>query len=246
MAKRLLDDAELERTEVVANAIMNRQRNLTGGNSYAKELGFNPLDFLQARFATHQTVAWLDLCCGTGRALIQAAQVCQAGGFAQRVSLVGVDLVPIFDPIPAGFSFLKLEQASLKGWQPRMTFDLISCVHGLHYVGDKLGTICKAKKWLKPGGLLAAHLDYANLRLEDSTSPRLKIERSLRQAGFRYQSKRHLLTSGNPTTLPLLYDYVGADDRAGPNYTGQPAVDSYYRVKAGSDLFDSRAGSGTV
>ena len=23
------------------------------------------------------------------------------------------------------------------------------------------------------------------------------------------------------------YRYLGADDRAGPNYTGQPAVDSY-------------------
>jgi hypothetical protein len=29
------------------------------------------------------------------------------------------------------------------------------------------------------------------------------------------------------------YHYVGADNQAGPNYTGQPAVDSYYEVVAG-------------
>jgi hypothetical protein len=29
------------------------------------------------------------------------------------------------------------------------------------------------------------------------------------------------------------YRYVGADDSAGPNYTGQPAVDSYYEAVVG-------------
>lgn len=120
---------------------MNRQRSLTGTNSYAKELGFNPLDFIQERFATDQTVAWLDLCCGAGRALIQAAQICQAGEFAQKVNLIGVDLIPMFDRIPKEFNFLKLEKAALRVWQSRLKFDLISCVHGLHYVGDKLGFV---------------------------------------------------------------------------------------------------------
>ena len=31
-----------------------------------------------------------------------------------------------------------------------------------------------------------------------------------------------------PVALSLPYRYLGADDRAGPNYTGQPAVVSYY------------------
>ena len=30
--------------------------------------------------------------------------------------------------------------------------------------------------------------------------------------------------------MNLPYRYLGADDQAGPNYTGQPAVDSYYEV----------------
>lgn len=28
--------------------------------------------------------------------------------------------------------------------------------------------------------------------------------------------------------MSLPYTYLGADDRAGPNYTNQPAVHSYY------------------
>ena len=33
--------------------------------------------------------------------------------------------------------------------------------------------------------------------------------------------------------MDLPYRYLGADDRAGPNYTGQPAVDSYYEMVTG-------------
>jgi tRNA G46 methylase TrmB len=72
----LLSDAELERSAVVANCAMNRERQLAGVNSYARELGFSPLGFLWSRLAGRPEPAragWLDLCCGTGRALIQAA-----------------------------------------------------------------------------------------------------------------------------------------------------------------------------
>jgi hypothetical protein len=37
----------------------------------------------------------------------------------------------------------------------------------------------------------------------------------------------------SPRDLDLPYDYLGADDRAGANYTGQPTVHSYYRSRAG-------------
>ncbi len=81
----LLDDAALEASAVVANCAMNRERQLAGVNSYARELRFGPLDVLTAVIAGRSddnagTGAWLDLCCGTGRALIQAAsQLHQAG-----------------------------------------------------------------------------------------------------------------------------------------------------------------------
>jgi hypothetical protein len=60
---------------------MSRERQLAGVDSYARELGFNPIDVLAAGltgtgYATSASVtaAGLDLCCGTGRALIQAAR----------------------------------------------------------------------------------------------------------------------------------------------------------------------------
>ena len=43
---RLLDDDELERSAVVANCRMNRERNLLGSNGYERELDFDPLIYL--------------------------------------------------------------------------------------------------------------------------------------------------------------------------------------------------------
>ena len=76
----LLSRAQLERSTVVANSGMNRERVLWGVNSYQKELGhtrsaraMDILGFLTARAREYDTVRWVDLCCGTGNALIQAA-----------------------------------------------------------------------------------------------------------------------------------------------------------------------------
>jgi hypothetical protein len=60
VADGLRDDEALHASAVVANSAMNRER----------ELGFNPLAWLVCRTGA---VSWLDLCCGTGRALGQAA-----------------------------------------------------------------------------------------------------------------------------------------------------------------------------
>jgi hypothetical protein len=80
---KLLGDDELERSAVVANCCMNRERDLTGSNGYAKEVGFNPLELLKGRLAPGRPVAWLDLCCGSGKALIEAARVIRAEGLAR-------------------------------------------------------------------------------------------------------------------------------------------------------------------
>ena len=228
MHRRLLNCDDLTNSDVVANAAMNRGRNLAGINSYEKELGFNPADFLQQQLQEHQKVAWLDLCCGSGRALIQGAQLWQRRGLTAPITLVGIDLVPMFDPVPAEYNFLHLEASSLALFLPRQHFDLITCVHGLHYVGDKLGVIQKAAGWLRQDGLFVAHLDYSNLRLDNSKNARVAIGKILRRAGFVYQSRHHRLVRRGNGTISLPYRYLGADDQAGPNYTRQPAVDSYY------------------
>jgi hypothetical protein len=77
---RLLNEEALESSAVVANFAMNRERQLDGVNSYSRALGFDPLDWIIAHLRKlvpggreTTTVGWLDLCCGTSRCLVQAA-----------------------------------------------------------------------------------------------------------------------------------------------------------------------------
>jgi len=221
----LLGDDQLERSAVVANCRMNRERDLLGSNGYDRELGVDPLDFLKRRAAGHPA-AWLDLCCGAGKAPIRAAEAVHAGGL--DVEIVGVDLVGMFHRPAHGMTCLRLVEASLTSWQQDRAFDLITCVHGLHYVGDKLGLIARACSWLAEDGLFVASLDMANLKLHDGRAASRSLASALRSAGLGYDRRRRLVTCRGRKSVVLPYRYLGADDGAGPNYTGQPAVDSHY------------------
>lgn len=223
---QLLDNSALEQSSIVANSLMNRERGCTGGNSYEKELSLNPIEFLRQRLQTQKQVAWLDICCGTGKALIEAANYFHANGLSARVQICGIDLVAMFLPYEETFSHLRLVESAVFDWEPDQEFDLITCVHGLHYIGDKLSFLQKAACWLKPDGLFIGHLDPANLRLiKGDNSPFLK---NLRQAGFQYSARKNLLSLAGQKHFAIQYKYLGADDQAGPNYTGQSAVNSYY------------------
>jgi SAM-dependent methyltransferase len=222
----LLTEGELERSAVVANCRMNRERNLTGSNGYDKEIGFNPLSFLEGRLAPGRSAAWLDLCCGTGRALIQAAMIARSEGL--DVEIVGVDLAGMFDRHDADLTCLRLVEASLSSWRPERPFDLITCVHGLHYVGDKLGLIARASSWLAEDGLFVASLDLHNVKIADGLAAERRVAADLRRSGLEYDRRRRLVTCRVRKVVDFPYRYLGADDHAGPNYTGQPAVDSYY------------------
>jgi SAM-dependent methyltransferase len=222
----LLSDDVLERSAIVANCRMNRERQLTGSGGYAREVGLSPLDFLMDRLAQRERVAWLDLCCGRGRALIEAATLLHGEGVAARVEIVGVDLVGMFDPPGAPLTCLRLVEASLGRWFPAQSFDLITCVHGWHYVGDKLGLIARAAGWLVEDGLLVGNLDLANLKWADGRAAGQPVVRLLRAAGLEYDRRRRLLRCRGRKQIALPCRYLGADDQAGPNYTGQPAVNS--------------------
>ena len=113
---------------------------------------------------------------------------------------------------------------------PDRPFDLITCVHGLHYVGDKLGLIARAASWLAEDGLFVASLDLHNLKFADGKPAGRRMAADLRRAGLEYDRRRRLVVCRGRKVVELPYRYLGADDRAGPNYTGQPAVDSYYEV----------------
>ncbi len=227
---RLLDDENLERSGVVANCRMNRERDLVGTNGYGKELGFNPLEFLNEKLGHQVRVAWLDVCCGSGKALIQAAEQVHADGLSARVGILGVDLVGMFHALNPGLDCLRLVESSLRSWCPHHPFDLITCVHGLHYIGDKLGMIAQAASWLTPDGGFVANLDLINLKLADGQPAGRRVTTDLRGCGLEYDRRRRLVLCRGRKTIDLPYRYVGADDRAGPNYTGQSAVDSYYEA----------------
>lgn len=224
----LLGDDILERSAVVANCRMNRERGLVGPNGYGKELGFDPLDFLRQRAASGRGVAWLDLCCGTGKALVEAAGVVHEEGPGAWVEIVGVDLVGMFRRPEPAMTCLRLVEASLTAWRPERRFDLITCVHGLHYVGDKLGLIARAASWLVEDGRFVANLDPANLKLAGDPDGGRAIVAGLHRAGLEVDRRRRRIACRGRKDLRWPYRYLGADDRAGPNYTGQPAVDSHY------------------
>ncbi|MFT5681160.1 MAG: SAM-dependent methyltransferase [Myxococcota bacterium] len=222
---QLMDDRALEGSAVVANCRMNRERNLHGGGGYERELGFDPISFLEWRVRTRGSARWLDLCCGQGRALVAAAE--RFAGTGAAVVIHGVDLAGSFDAIPSEVG-LTLESASVHGWQTTQRFDLITCVHGLHTIGDKLGLLQRAVGWLTTDGHLCAHLDLRNLKLADGGSAARWVPAALRQAGIQYD--RRMVRCRGQSTAKLPFDYLGADPAAGPNYTGQPAVNSHYRL----------------
>lgn len=166
----LLED-DLTLSAVVANSAMNRERQLAGVTSYARELGFNPLDRVRALVLQGRHGSRLGLCCGGGRALVQAAHALGRDGLADRVALVGVDLVDYFDPVVEANLPVELVCASVTNWAPARRFDLINCVHGLHYVGDKLAAVTRAASWLTDDGLLVAGLDLTSIRCPTADRP---------------------------------------------------------------------------
>ncbi|TDC86480.1 methyltransferase domain-containing protein [Actinomadura sp. 7K507] len=223
----LLGDDALERSTVVANCAMNRERSLSGSNGYGRELGLDVMAELTDRGARSACVRWLDLCCGSGRALSEAVRLAADGARGARVEIVGLDLVDHFvaDSVPPE---LQLVTGSVTEWVPDGRFDLITCVHGLHYVGDKLGTLARAAGWLAEDGLLIANFDVHSVRRADGTPVGRGLTAELRRQGFAYDASRRRISRHGPGEIRLPYRYLGADDKAGPNYTGQSAVHSFY------------------
>ncbi|WP_160715259.1 class I SAM-dependent methyltransferase [Chitinophaga solisilvae] len=220
---KLLTEAELIWSPVVANTRMNRSRQATGVNSYEKEFGFSPVSFLEQRLAAGAPVAWLDVCCGEGRALLQAADYFAARGLSDKLLLKGIDLLP-----PADDRVI-FETAAAVGWKPQETYDLITCSHGLHYLGDKLQVTATLLSVLKSAGCFAAHLDLHNIRIAQDAGGKY-LKQLFAASSIRYDARRKLLLCTGPQQLHTGLMFLGADDLSGPNYTGQEAVTSYYRL----------------
>jgi SAM-dependent methyltransferase len=162
---------------------------------------------------------WVDLCCGSGKALAEAAR--------EDVTVVGVDLVDHHVPARPGLTFVV---APVDQWEPGASVDLVTCVHGLHYVGDKLGLLVRAASWLAPGGRFVANFDVAGVVRADGSPFGRTLTKALREAGFSYDNRNRRIAYAGAGRPRLPFTYLGADDQAGPNYTGQPAVHSYYEL----------------
>jgi len=63
------------------------------------------------------------------------------------------------------------------------SFDLITCMHGLHYLGDKSALPARTASWLTATGRLIADVDLASIRLADGRPAGRRLTTRLRTAG---------------------------------------------------------------
>jgi ubiquinone/menaquinone biosynthesis C-methylase UbiE len=224
---KLLSENELIWSPIVANNRMNRKRSSSGINSYEKELKFKPEAYLNTLLKQKDHVKWLDLCCGEGNALLQYAHALSDKGRQELVTLLGIDLVDEFQPIPSVINCLRFEIASLVNWSNDDQYDLITCIHGLHYVGDKLKALSMVLKLIANQGLFAANLDLNNIKIEGDLKGNY-LKKLFAENDIVYNARRKLVTCKGPRDIYFNLTYKGADDKTGPNYTGQEVVDSYY------------------
>ncbi len=229
-------------SDIVVNAAMNRGRGFTGVNSYTRDLRqFDIAAFLQKQAADNpsRTVRWLDVCCGEGRALTEAAQIWSRTTWGKRLEIIGLDLwdnLPPSQKLPDG-PMLSFAAGDVANWIPDAPLDLITCIHGLHYLPDKLGFLERAYSWLRAeGGLFLGHLDKANMLDERNERPNLwsAVLRRARQQRIDIQLTRHLLrmnrTPGSPNTFTFGASFAGRTVSPKPNFSGMTVVDSWYRL----------------
>ncbi|MCU0437464.1 MAG: class I SAM-dependent methyltransferase [Raineya sp.] len=227
---QLLSEDKLIWSATVANSRMNRERNASGINSYEQDIHFKPETYLQNILNQKGKVAWLDLCCGQGKALLQVYQFFNQRNLSQKVKLVGVDLVKDFQTNIDSKSGIEMYITPLLEFTYHETFDLITCVHGLHYIGDKLKAIEKACSLLSDNGLFIANLDLNDIVIKSNSSNDI-LASLLKKNNFEYHSRKKLLIKNGNATINFSISYLGADDNHGKNYTGQESVKSYYSLK---------------
>jgi SAM-dependent methyltransferase len=136
--------------------LMNRFRRLYGPNSYQSELGVDPLALIP------HGGRWLDVGCGTGVAVREAARL------RTDITVVALDLEAGFvdgRPLPPNLAFVQgdLGRLPLGG-----AFELVTGVHVLHFVPDQQAVLRALAGRLAPGGRLRANLDPNDIWLGSS------------------------------------------------------------------------------
>ena len=224
----MLTPADLLRSPVVANATMNRGRGLSGVNSYGRELRFDIVAFLERRVRERGGAVWLDACCGQGRALLEAGRQFAGTGWGSGVRIVGVDLVGMFEAGDA--PNVRLIAGDVAAFKPGVPVDLITCVHGLHYLGDKLGFLESAHAMLAPGGVFLGSLDPQNVRGGEARGSVWRQAAAFaRRSGAAPDLKSHVLRlERGEARLDFGLAYAGAAASEQPHDSGITVVDSWY------------------
>lgn len=236
----LLNDEALLASETVTNGAMNRGRALTGVNSYERELRMDIGAFLARRVEERGQALWYDACCGEGRALREAIALWADQSWASRVQILGVDLWDGFVPVSASGS-VRFVAADVTTFDPDTEADLVTCVHGIHYLGDKLAFLERCYACLAPGGVFVGHLDSDSLRFapDPAVSTWANLLRRTRSGGAAAEYRKHVLRiEKNAATLRFGMLYAGASIAERPNFSGMIGIDSWYRVP------DAAVGSG--
>jgi ubiquinone/menaquinone biosynthesis C-methylase UbiE len=227
---QLLSEDKLVWSPIVANSRMNRERNASGINSYEQEFKFKPATYLAEKIKAFGKSSWLDLCCGQGNALIQTAAYFADKGLQHNIILKGIDLLDSFNIITGDANHIIFESKSVVNWLPDRKYDLITCSHGIHYLGDKLKVIENAIAALSSHGMFIANFDLANI-VVTGTDSKVYLKKLFKKTVTEYNSKSKIIKQIGSANIKFGLMYIGADDNSGPNYTGQDAVTSYYSYK---------------
>lgn len=227
---KLKGEQSLQYSSTVANNKMNRQRQLTGINSYENDLQYNLLAYLQRRLATQKNVYWLDVCCGEGRALLQGSQLFQEEIANNRLKIIGLDLVDYFHPDLRLAIGIDIEVSPINNWQTDLEFDLITVVHGFHYFGDKLTTLSKLSLLLKKEGLLIANFDANSIEISSPRQKVFSIKKALQLQGIDYNHSMKILRCEGQRALDFSLTFIGAKDKGYTTYTGMEGVKAYYEL----------------
>ncbi|MER6947242.1 hypothetical protein ABT294_24720 [Nonomuraea sp. NPDC000554] len=78
----------------------------------------------------------------------------------------------------------------------------------------------------------AAHLVGDGVEIVGVSAGR-RLTADLRSRGLDHDRRTRRIRCSGRRVFEFPYRYLGADDQAGPNYTGQPAVTSYYTSREG-------------
>lgn len=222
---KLLQENELVWSSTVVNNRMNRERNAIGVNSYFKEFKIDIFNYLNS--IDNNEASWLDLCCGNGNAIIQIAERVKNENLNKKIKLKGIDLIETFNKKYSEFDFVQFEVNSLLNIDTTEKFDLITCFHGLSYIGDKLKVIELINEKLKDKGYFIGNLDIDNLQFKDySINETIKI--LFKNKSINYNIRSKVIQFNKIKDLKFDINYLGADDKYGPNYSGQDSVKSYY------------------